>query len=78
MRNKITDLNNLLFEQLEKLIDAESEEEVAKEINRSKAVSSIATNIVNTANISLEATKIKLEYDVKGPLIPQLGNHNGK
>lgn len=76
MKNKITDLNNLLFEQLERLIDAESEEEVTKEINRAKAVSSIATNIVNTADLSLQATKVQLEYGLQSPVIPQLGNNN--
>lgn len=77
MKNKITDLNNLLFEQLERLIDAESDEEIDKEINRSKAVSSIATNIVNTADLSLQATKVQLEFGLKKPVIPQLEN-NGK
>lgn len=77
MKNKITDLNNLLFEQLERLIDAESDEEVSQEINRAKAVSSIASNIVSTANLSLEATKIQLEYGLQSPVIPQLEDKNG-
>ena len=63
MKNKITDLNNLLFEQLERLIDAETDEEIDKEINRSKAVSSIATNIVNTADLSLQQRKCSWNLD---------------
>ena len=77
MKNKITDLNNLLFEQLERLIDAE-DDEIEKEINRSRAVSSIATNIVSTADLTLKATEIQLEYGLKQPIIPQLGNKNEK
>lgn len=76
-RNKLMDLNDLLFEQLEKLVTAESDEEIKNEISRSKAVSRIATNIIETANISLEAKKIQLEYGVEeSTLIPQLGNKN--
>lgn len=42
MRNKLTDLNNHLFEQLERLNDDElSEEELEKEIKRSKAMEGI-------------------------------------
>ena len=76
-RNKLMDLNNLLFEQLENLVTAEGDEEVRLQISKSKAVSSIASNIINTASISLEATKIQLEYgeNLKGAVIPQLENH---
>lgn len=76
-RNKLTDLNDLLFEQLENLVTAEGDEEIKMQISKSKAVASIASNIINTANISLEATKIKLEYgdNLKGSLIPQLEYH---
>ena len=74
-RNKLMDLNDLLFEQLEKLVTAEGDEEIKNEINRSKAVSGIATNIIATANLSLEAKKIQLEYGVEeSSLIPQLVN----
>lgn len=76
MKNKITDLNNILFEQLENLMGAETDEELEKEINRSKAVSTIATNIVNSADLTLQATKVQLEYGRQAPIIPQLGNGN--
>lgn len=77
-RNKIMDLNDLLFEQLENLITAESEDEVKLQVSKSKAVSSLATNIINTANISLEAKKLQLEYgtNLEGPIIPQLESKN--
>lgn len=76
-RNKLMDLNNILFEQLENLVTAETDEEIRLQISKSKAVSSIASNIINTASISLEATKIQLEYgeNFKGAVIPQLENH---
>lgn len=74
-RNKLMDLNDLLFEQLEKLVTAEGDEEIKNEINRSIAVSGIATNIIKTANLSLQVKKIQLEYDIEeSSLIPQLVN----
>lgn len=73
-KNTLMDLNNLLFEQLENLVTAESDDEIKLQISKAKAVSGIASNIINTASISLEATKIQLEYgeNFKGAVIPQL------
>ena len=42
MRNTLTDLNNYLFETLERLTDDElTEEQLQKEITRSEAVTSV-------------------------------------
>ena len=58
MNNKLTDLNNYLFEQLERLNDDElSEEEFEKELKRSKAVTDISSNIIHNAKTVLEAQK---------------------
>lgn len=49
MKNKLTDLNNHLFEQLERLNDEElSDQELEREIKRSKALSDIAGKIKQT------------------------------
>ena len=59
MKNKITDLNNHLFAQLERLGDEElTAEELDKEINRSKAITSIASTIVESSKVTVEAMKI--------------------
>lgn len=58
MKNKLTDLNNHLFEQLERLNDEDlTEEELEKEIKRSKAMTNIATNIINNGNLMLNSMK---------------------
>ena len=58
MRNKLTDLNNYLFEQLERLNDDDlSEEEFKREIARSKAVTDVSNAIINNANIALKGAK---------------------
>ena len=56
MRNTLTDLNNHLFEQLERLGDTE-EDHLAVEIDRSKAVASIAKNIIDNGKLALDAAK---------------------
>ena len=71
-RNKISDLNNLLFEQLENLITAETDEEIKTQVNKSKAVSSLASNIVNCAELSIKAKSLQLEYGVDEAIVPAL------
>jgi len=59
MKNKITDLNNHLFEQLERLNNEQLKgEELKAEIDRSKAMAQIATQIVNGAKTTLDAMKL--------------------
>lgn len=55
----MTDLNNHLFLQLEKLLDPDlSDDELKKEIARAGAVSSIAANIIQNANTAIKAMSI--------------------
>ena len=63
MKNKLTDLNNHLFEQMERLNDEElSEEELQKEITRSKAVTDVAKSIISNGQLMLNAQKHLDEY----------------
>ena len=58
MKNKLTDLNNHLFEQLERLNDEDlTEENLSKEIGRAKAMTEIANSIVSNAKVILDASK---------------------
>ena len=58
-RNTLGDLNNHLFEQLERLNDDSLDAEtLAQEIKRSDAMSKIATNVVNNANTILKAQQV--------------------
>ena len=65
MNNKLTDLNDYLFEELERLNDDEtlsSDEMFEKELKRSKAITGVAQNIINNASLLLEAQKYVDEY----------------
>lgn len=70
-RNTLEDLNNHLFEQLERLTDEDLEsDKLQNEINRSKAVSSIAKTIIDNGNLVLgvmQFTDDKMNADSKLP-----------
>ena len=56
MKNKLTDLNNHLFEQLERLNDEDLiGDKLAEEINRSKAITGVASQIIGNAKLALDA-----------------------
>ena len=60
MNNNLEALNNYLFEELERLNDDESlsnEEQLNKELKRSKAITQVACQIVQNAKVVLDAKK---------------------
>lgn len=57
MKNSLTDLQNVLFDQLDRLADAMKDDEVAFEINRSKAMTSVSKEIIDSKRLMLEITK---------------------
>ena len=73
MRNTLVDLNNHLFEQLERLNDEElTYEQLEKEIKRTDAMKDIATQIIANANIVLKATELNMEYSRNEVNAPQM------
>lgn len=68
IKNSLRDLNNILFEQLERLNDDEAlkdDENFEREMKRSKAITSIASQIVQNGNLSLRACQYAAEYGEK-------------
>lgn len=75
MKNTLTDLNNYLFEALERLNDDElGEEELDKEIKRSEAVQKVAKTIIDNGALALQAKKHLDEYGQGDKVeLPMLG-----
>ncbi len=65
VRNTLGDLNNLLFEQLERLNDEGiTGEKLQEEIKRAKAMSTVATKIISTGSLVLNARKTAYEQGI--------------
>ena len=63
MKNKISDLNNHLFAELERLGDEDLKGEALEaELNRAKGVAGIAEKIISSASLALRAEELKAEY----------------
>ena len=63
MKNKLSDLNNYLFEQLERLNDDDlSDDQLEKEIDKSQAVTKVAETIIANGNLSLKMLRHMDEY----------------
>lgn len=63
MKNKFTNLNDHLFAQLERVCDEDLKgEQLATEIQRAQAVSSLARQIVGNANLVFKAKKLEIEH----------------
>ncbi|WP_167955095.1 hypothetical protein [Anaerosporobacter faecicola] len=60
MNNKLIDLNNHLFAEMERLGDEElSGENLEKEIERAKAITSVASQIIANGALALKAEQFK-------------------
>ena len=64
--NKLADLNNHLFEQLERLNDESlSTDELRKEVIRTKSMAHIASAIIGSGTLMLQAKKYSNEFGDK-------------
>ncbi|UAL42170.1 hypothetical protein K8B83_14945 [Shewanella inventionis] len=78
MKNKLIDLNNHLFAQIERLSDESVKGEALKEeMARSKAVAQIASQIVANGRLALDAQKLSPELPIGRRLPQMLENTNG-
>jgi hypothetical protein len=72
MKNKLSDLNDHLFAQLERLSDESLVgEKLKEEISRSKAVTTVSNQIVNNARLALDAQVAARELQL-GRVLPAM------
>lgn len=61
-KNTLSDLNNHLFAQLERLGEEDlSDEQLQKEMQRAKSINGIAKNIIDNAKTALEGAQFTYE-----------------
>ena len=73
MKNTLLDLNNHLFAEIERLGDEDLKgDALAEELQRASGISNIAKNIIENANVTLQATKFMddhMDANIKVPKI---------
>lgn len=63
MKNKLSDLNNHLFAQLERLSEEDlTAEQVEQEVKRTDAIVDVAEQIIKNADMVLKGVKILAEH----------------
>lgn len=63
-QNTLGDLNQVLFNELDRLVSADSEDAVRVEVSRAKAVKEVAETILENSRCAMDA--VKLGYDIAG------------
>lgn len=75
MKNKLSDLNNHLFAQLERLSGEDlTPEQIEQEAKRADAIVSVADQIARNADLQLKAAKLFADHGQSVlPMLPQIG-----
>lgn len=75
MKNKLSDLTDHLFAQLERLADETlTAEQIGDEVKRAEAVVSVADQIVRNADLQLKAAVIFATHGERVlPMLPMIG-----
>ena len=75
MKNTLGDLNNYLFEALERITDDSlTDEQLEKELNRSEMVTKVAESIIHNGELALKAKKHADEWGEPAPKMLTAGN----
>lgn len=71
-KNKLSDLNNHLFAQIERLSDEElTDEQLEKEVKRSKAMIGVSAQIIKGNKLVIEAMKLVASGDFEKNEVPE-------
>lgn len=74
MKNKLSDLNNHLFAQLERLGDEDlTAEQITTEVTRAEAITDVAEAIIRNADLQLKAANLLAVHgDRFKPMLPMI------
>lgn len=78
MKNKLSDLNDHLFAQLERLSDESlTTEQITQEVQRTDAIVDVSEQIVRNADLQLKAVKLLADHgDRFRPQLTMIGSSN--
>jgi len=72
-KNKLSDLNNHLFTQLERLNEEElTDQQIKNEVSRAKAISGIASQVIKSAKVTIDAMKLVANGDYTVKELPEM------
>lgn len=72
-KQSLTDLNEYLFEQMERLNkDNLSKEETEREIAKAQAITNVADTIIKNGELALKTAVVMQKYGNKKPELPKL------
>lgn len=76
MKNRMSDLNDRLFAQLDRMSKENmTAEQIETEVKRTEAIVAVADTIVSNANTQLKAAKLFAEHGrAVLPMLPQIGH----
>ncbi len=78
MKNKLSDLNDHLFSQIERLgYETLKGEDLQQELDRARGITVISQQIIQNADLVLKAEKMKREGLIDKEVTGRLLNHGG-
>lgn len=77
MKENLSALNSLLFEEMERLGNGDLvDEKLDEELRRAAGMAKISTNIINVANVAMQAAKMQQENGDSLRMPPMLAEQN--
>jgi hypothetical protein len=79
-KNKLTDVNDILFSQLTRLSKESTKgDELKEEIQRARAVTDVTKRIIENGRLVFDSIKLRAEYEgLPGNMPSMLEGENGK
>ena len=62
MKNSLADLNNILFEELDRLTDDTGDIDLSKEVVRAEKIVRVSNQIIEIGKTQLDAMRLRNEY----------------
>lgn len=76
MKNKLCNLNDYLFEEIERVMECVNDdkgiEEMNAELQRAKTIASLSNTVINNAKTQLQAIEVAYNCNIKSEEMPEV------